>query len=91
MTEKHKCPVCGEFEFDEYCSLEICEVCGWQDDAVQEKSPDYIGGANSISLNQSIEVWKQTKDIDALRNAKNRNRENMAVFDADGKVILEQQ
>ena len=57
MGEKHKCPVCGKYEFEEYCSLEICEVCGWQDDPIQEKDPDYRSGANKISLNKAKENY----------------------------------
>ena len=57
MEEKHSCPVCGKFEFEEYNSLEICENCGWQDDAVQANAPDYMGGANKISLMQAKENY----------------------------------
>lgn len=59
MEEKHKCPVCGEFEFEEYNSLEICEVCGWQDDAVQEAAPNSAIGANHMSLNQAKKAFRQ--------------------------------
>ncbi len=59
MAENHKCPVCGQFEFEEYNSLEICDVCGWQDDAVQAELPDSDVGANHMSLNQAKERYKQ--------------------------------
>lgn len=61
MEEKHKCPVCGKFDFEEYNSLEICEVCGWQDDAVQVENPDSTDGANKISFNQALEAYKVKK------------------------------
>lgn len=61
MEEKHKCPVCGKFDFEEYNSLEICEVCGWQDDAVQVENPDSTDGANRISFNQALEAYKVKK------------------------------
>lgn len=57
--DKHKCPVCGEYEFLEDNSLDICRVCGWQDDGVQEDDPDYDGGANHVSLNQAKENYKK--------------------------------
>ena len=60
MEGKHKCPVCGMFEFEYYNSLEICDICGWQDDAVQGNDPDYEGGANRCSLNQSVELFKKS-------------------------------
>ncbi|MCD8065760.1 MAG: hypothetical protein LUE15_01065 [Oscillospiraceae bacterium] len=56
---KHKCPVCGQYEFPEEGSYAVCEVCGWEDDAVQEDDPDYAGGANPISLNQFRKEWSE--------------------------------
>lgn len=34
-------------------SYHICKVCGWEDCPVQFDDPDYVGPANSISLNQA--------------------------------------
>lgn len=59
MVEKHKCPVCKKFEFEEYNSLEICGECGWQDDAVQEQNPDSRDGANRISFNEAVKAYKK--------------------------------
>ena len=33
-------------------TYEICSICGWEDDPVQFKDPDYRGGANGPSLNE---------------------------------------
>lgn len=46
---KHKCPVCGKYEFPEIDSFDVCEACGWEDDGVQEDDPDYERGANDLS------------------------------------------
>lgn len=35
---------------DEY---DICPVCFWEKDKVQERDPDYADGANSVSLNEA--------------------------------------
>ena len=43
MAEKHNCPVCGKFEFEERGSFDICENCGWEDDPIQEEDHDYKG------------------------------------------------
>ncbi len=51
-TGLHKCPICGKYEFEEYGSFDICEYCGWEDDAVQLKYPDMRGGANGMSFNE---------------------------------------
>ena len=58
MNGKHKCPVCGKYEFEEYNCFEICEICGWEDDGIQEKNPDYEGGANRMSLNQAKKAYE---------------------------------
>lgn len=44
----HKCPVCGEYEFEDINSYDICPVCGWEDE-------DYYdgGGANDMSLEEA--------------------------------------
>ena len=48
---KNICPVCGETEFSGIG--DICPVCGWEHDKVQERDPDFSGGANKLSLNQA--------------------------------------
>lgn len=63
MEEKHKCPICGEFEFESYNSLEMCEHCGWSDDAIQAKNPDYKGGGNEMSFNEATEAYKRGERI----------------------------
>ncbi len=51
----YPCPCCGNLTFDEEpCgSFEICPVCYWEDDNVQNDHPTYDGGANGISLNEA--------------------------------------
>lgn len=63
MEDKHKCPVCGEFEFETWDSMDICDVCDWCDDALQEKEPDRKGGANKMSLNEAKEAYKKGEQI----------------------------
>ena len=38
--DKHLCPVCGKYEFEEQGSFDICDVCGWEDDPLQLKEPN---------------------------------------------------
>jgi hypothetical protein len=49
------CPCCGFVTLQEPPpgTYEICRVCGWEDDLVQFRDPDYRGGANSESLNEA--------------------------------------
>ncbi|HFX6473976.1 TPA: CPCC family cysteine-rich protein [Acinetobacter baumannii] len=51
----YPCPCCGYLTFDDlpYGSFEICAVCFWEDDNVQNEDSDYMGGANGISLNMA--------------------------------------
>jgi hypothetical protein len=48
----YPCPVCGYLMFAESPgSYDICEVCGWEDDALQlEFATTLDGGANTITL-----------------------------------------
>jgi hypothetical protein len=52
---KFACPCCGykTFSHEPNGSYEICEVCYWEDDAIQLEDPDYEGGANPMSLRQA--------------------------------------
>lgn len=49
---KFKCACCGykTMELDEAEYHEICPVCFWENDPIQNKNENYIGGANQISL-----------------------------------------
>ncbi len=69
FREPHKCPVCGEYEFSQQGSYEICDVCGWEDDSLQETDPDY-GGAN----------WETLKGYKALYKAGKHNESNDVKF-----------
>jgi hypothetical protein len=53
--ERYPCPCCGFLTFfgETRGTFDICQVCGWEDDEVQFKSPDREGGANGVSLNEA--------------------------------------
>lgn len=52
MRRKYPCPVCGFLVFHEPPgSYEVCEVCDWEDDALQlEFATSMAGGANAETL-----------------------------------------
>ena len=52
---KMKCPVCKQHRFWE--KYEICPVCGWENDPVQRKDPDFAGGANELSLREARKAY----------------------------------
>jgi hypothetical protein len=46
------CPACGFLTNDsKKGQYNICAVCGWEDDPVQSKDPNFKGGANDLCLN----------------------------------------
>jgi hypothetical protein len=59
MTQTHNkdCACCGFPTLPDDSIFEICPLCGWQDDALQNSDPDYSGGANELSLNDYRRKW----------------------------------
>ena len=59
-----KCPVCNQYEFEE--DFDLCIVCEWQHDRVQENEPSFSGGANDLCLNDYRHEWV-TRNKPSLR------------------------
>jgi hypothetical protein len=58
MIQTNKtCVCCGLPTLPADSIFEICPLCGWQDDGVQNNDPDYRGGANELSLNDYRKQW----------------------------------
>ena len=49
-VEKRPCPCCGYRTLSSCNDYEICPVCFWEDEPGSLRDPDYIGGANAVSL-----------------------------------------
>ena len=58
-TGRHKCPVCGLYEFEQDSSYDICPYCEWEDDGVQGDNHNYRGGANRMSVNDAKAEWEE--------------------------------
>ena len=58
------CKCCGNNTLDMESKFDICSVCGWQRDCVQEDNPNYEGGANKMSLNQAKQAYREGKKIE---------------------------
>ena len=56
----HACRCCGATTISEPGGYEICDVCGWEDDPVQNQDPNYAGGANDMSLRNARAHWEAT-------------------------------
>jgi hypothetical protein len=53
--DRFPCPCCGYLTLDEPAngSYEICPVCFWEDDPIQNVDPTFSGGANIPSLEEA--------------------------------------
>ena len=60
----YPCPICGEMTLssEEY-SFDICKVCGWQEDGLQQKHPDELGPNKQWTLNAAKDAWKNGKTL----------------------------
>lgn len=58
--ERRVCACCGKSVVD---SFEVCNICGWENDSVQNDDPDYAGGANHMSLNEAKQAFKEGRKI----------------------------
>ena len=78
--ERFACPCCGYKTFFEKPngSYDICDVCFWEDDSIQNDSPDYAGGANKPSLRQAqknfMEFGAKRRDVIGKREKTYRRR-----------------
>lgn len=63
--EKFPCPICGtKCLTEEYGSYEICLVCGWEEDGIQQDYPDEAIGPNKDwSLNSAKAAWKRGETL----------------------------
>ena len=51
------CLCCETYTLTEAGGWEICDICGWEDDPVQEAHPQMAGGANGSSLEEARENY----------------------------------
>lgn len=58
---ERRCACCGEYVLPPHAVYEICPVCGWEDDDVQNDDPTFAGGANSMSLEQARKAYIEKK------------------------------
>ena len=70
---QYPCPCCGYLTFDELPgSLEICSICGWQDDDAGIRCPLTAEGPNRVSL---LEAQRNFLQFGAMEiRHRNRNR-----------------
>lgn len=60
---KYLCPCCEKHYFDEFDDYDICPVCDWENDGLQNNHPDFRGGANDMSLNEAREAFRKGEPV----------------------------
>ena len=53
---KYRCRCCNSATLEEnpeYPTYEICSICYWENDPIQNDKPDFAGGANVVCLNEA--------------------------------------
>ena len=57
---KSKCVCCGHYTINNENPLyhDIYPVCFWENDPIQNEKPDYVGGANKMSLNEAKKSYE---------------------------------
>ena len=58
---KHRCVCCGNITINDPEPLmhEICPVCFWENDPIQNEISDRRGGPNRVSLKEARENYKK--------------------------------
>jgi len=56
------CPCCGESTIIDL--FDICPICGWEHNLTQLDDPDFAGGPNILSLNQTREWFRIKRQMD---------------------------
>lgn len=69
MHPPYSCKCCGKFEIQEI--HDICPICGWEDDEVQNFDPNFSGGANLLSLNDHRMLYKKHQNKDNVLSLNN--------------------
>jgi len=82
--KKKKCQCCWYLTLDIDSLFDICEVCYWQNDAVQNDDINYTWWANELSLKESRENYKKFGASDILF----KNDVRTPLEDEDEKVNL---
>ena len=61
-NDDQMCPCCKRYKLNEIGKYEVCPVCNWEDDPVARQDPDYVGGANHLSLNEARAQYKMQNE-----------------------------
>ncbi|NNV54254.1 CPCC family cysteine-rich protein [Limnovirga soli] len=58
---KNSCPVCGYLTLDERDSFDICAICFWEDDGIDDFEENNESGPNHMTLKEGREIFQKAK------------------------------
>ncbi len=58
---KNSCPVCGYLTLDERSSFDICSICFWEDDGIDDFEENNDSGPNHMTLKEEREIFQEAK------------------------------
>ena len=58
---KNSCPVCGYLTLDERDSFDICAMCFWEDDGIDDFEENNYSGPNHMTLKEGREIFQDAK------------------------------
>ena len=58
---KNTCPVCGYLTLDERENFEICGICSWEDDGVDDFNKNVNSGPNHLTLEEGRKIFQKAK------------------------------
>jgi len=58
---KNSCPVCGYLTLDERSSYDICSICFWEDDGIDDFEVNKNSGPNHMTLKEGREIFQDAK------------------------------
>lgn len=69
MTRTYPCRCCGFLTLSDPGGYEICPVCFWEDDPVQNEDSGFTGGANRVALDEARRNFVEfgASELDALK------------------------
>jgi len=82
------CPCCEMYHFKNQDFYEFCPICHWQDDPVQRRAHDYIGGANKLSLNQYRIQWKEAQLLQEISQVEENSQLSLEVINLLDKIKI---
>lgn len=58
---KNSCPVCGYLTLNQRNSFDICAICFWEDDGIDDFEVNEDSGPNHMSLKEGREIFQEAK------------------------------